>query len=107
MRAGLLRHRIEVQAATEAEDVHGGHSETWIPADTIWGSIEPLKGEELLEAQAVDVRVTHRVRMRYQPSGGLTAKKRLKFGTRIFNIISVLNTEERNWELTALCVESV
>jgi head-tail adaptor len=38
---------------------------------------------------------------------GINAKMRINFGARIFNIISILNVEERNEMLEILVEESV
>jgi SPP1 family predicted phage head-tail adaptor len=74
-RSGKLRRRIEIQEATETRDSHGGVIRSWSTVDTRWGSVEPLRGRELFEAQQVAPRVSVRVRMRHYP--GLTTAHRL------------------------------
>lgn len=103
--AGRLRHRITIQSATEAQDAHGGTTRTWADVATVWGSIEPLRGREFMNAQQLQSEVTHRVQLRYY--AGVTTAYRLRFGTRLFNIVSVLNPSERNIELEIMAVESV
>lgn len=107
MRPGQLRHRIEIQALTVTPGSMGEPTETWATSATIWGAVYPLKGKEWFESKgkAIRAEVTHRVHIRYMP--GITPKHRVKFGSRIFRIESVLNPEERNRELILMCCEEV
>ncbi|HDZ39249.1 MAG TPA: head-tail adaptor protein [Marinobacter sp.] len=102
MQAGQLRHRVEVQASSEANS-RGNTTKTWTTEVTIWAGIEPLSGRELIEAQEVVADATHRVKIRYLAD--VTPKKRFLFGTRELYIESVQNIDERNRELVLTCVE--
>lgn len=73
--AGPLRHRVQIQAITHTRDAHGGNTQSFATADTVWAAVEPLSGRELFEAQQVHARTTVRIRMRKYP--GLTTKHRL------------------------------
>ena len=57
------------------------------------------------QAQQMQADVTHRVRFRYV--AGVTAKMRVLYGARIFNVLSVINPEERNREIVLMCKELV
>ena len=105
MRAGKLRHRIEVQTSVETQDAYNQPTSVWTTAVTLWGSIEPLSGRELLRADAVMGEVTTRVRMRYDSN--ITPAARLKHGTRYFDIAAVMNREDRDAEVEVLCKEAV
>ncbi len=104
VQTGRLRHRVTIQRLTRTEPGDGTVNTEWTPLDTVWASIEPLRGRELIEAQAFGVRVTHRVRMR--DYDGLASTDRLTFNGRVFDIESVLNREERGAELELMCVEA-
>lgn len=105
MRAGKIRHRIEVQTATETQDAYNQPTAVWATAVTLWGSIEPLSGRELLAADEVKGEVTTRVRMRYDAN--ITPKARLKHGGRYWDIAAVMNREDRDAEVEVLCREAV
>ena len=105
MRAGKLRHRIEVQTATETQDAYNQPTAVWATAVTLSGSIEPLSGRERLIAGAVTGEVTTRVRMRYDAN--ITPKARLLHGARVFDIAAVMNREDRDAEVEVLCREAV
>jgi len=108
MRAGTLRHIIIIEEQSDASDGMGGFTNTWgtvtgmgaVPA-AIW----PFKATETVQAMQLEEKITHRIRIRYR--SGITAKNRIKFGSRIFNIISLINVDERNISLDILATEEI
>lgn len=62
--AGKLRHRLQIQRAVET-NVDGDVTRAWTTLDTRWGSVEPLTGKELYEAQQVQPRAAFKVMIRY------------------------------------------
>ena len=105
MRIGRMRHRVEVQQATETQDEYGEYARSWATIKTRWAAIEPLTGREMTDAQQVVATVSHRLRMRHDAD--LTPKMRLKFGARIFGIGAVTNLNELGREMWVLCTEEV
>ena len=103
MRLGPLRHRITIQARAAGMDDFGQESETWATVATVWASVEPLSGRELLSAQQIQSDTSHRVRMRYR--AGITTSHRVLFNLRPFNIRSVINRQELGEMLELLCTE--
>jgi SPP1 family predicted phage head-tail adaptor len=97
MNAGSLRHRITFQTSTDTVDAGGGLVETWATLATVWASISPLVGRELVNAKMVNSEITHKIRIRHLST--VTPKCRALFGTRIFQIFEVLDYEERNIEM--------
>jgi len=75
MQSGKLRKRVQIQAATDVRDAHGGLTRTWATIATVYGSVEPLQGRELYEAQQVHSRASLKITIRgYE---GLTSQHRL------------------------------
>ena len=103
MRLGPLRQRVNIQARSATVDAFGQESETWATVATVWASVEPLSGRELLAAQQVQGETTHRIRMRYQ--AGVTTSTRLLFNLRPFDVRSVINKNEAGAFLELLCTE--
>ena len=105
MGADQLRHPVKIMRRTVATDAtYGGDSTvTWVKLEDVRAEIVPLSGTELIEARQVHGKVTHRLRIRYHSE--ITNEHRIQFGTRNFDIISVLNEEERRRFMTLLCVE--
>ncbi len=105
MRAGPLRHRVQIQTVTETVDAIGGISPVWATTATLWAAVEPLRGDERATQQQIDAAVTHRVRMRHGTD--ISPKDRLVHLGRTFDIASVLNVGERDKQLEIMCSEQI
>jgi SPP1 family predicted phage head-tail adaptor len=102
---GKLRHRITIEQVAEAQNPDGSILETWSTYANAQASIDPVSGREYFAAQTTQADVTHRISLRYL--AGITPKMRVKYGSRIFDILSVININERNRELQLMCRESI
>jgi len=104
MKSGKLRHKIYVQNPSEVSDAQGGADGAWSTHQpACWASVEPLSTREQFWQSQLQTIGTHKVTMRY--TALITSRSRILFGTRTFEITSLTNTEERNEELTLICVE--
>ena len=103
MRAGRLRHHIEFQVVTETPDGVGYLVPAWGLFAEADAAVEPLQGQELFSERQIHADVTHGIRARYLP--GLTPRHRIKFGERIFDILSIRDVDERNIEIDILAKE--
>lgn len=93
--AGKRRHRITFESQNDTRDATYGSNE--LEAEdfaTVWADIMPISGRETLGPDRVDAETTHFIECQYL--AGVTEKMRIRFGERHFDIISVLNVEERN-----------
>ena len=102
-RIGKYRQRVEIQSCAKTANGFGELEEVWTTDSTEWAQVEPLSGRQMEYAKAIVAEVSHVVRMRFTP--GVAVGKRIKFNNRILNVNAVLNTEERNIELQAYCME--
>lgn len=107
MRAGSLRHRVELQEPVDsARDAYGSKKPTW---NTVFSNIpmeiRPISGKEAEVVRQTHPNVTHFGRVRYSPE--FTSLRRLKEGDRIFEIEAVLNLGERNREMRLELKEAV
>lgn len=105
MKAGRLRHRITIQKATEAQDSTGQAVKTWSTFTRCWSEIVPLSGRELQAAQAISAEASHSIRIRHVD--GITPKHRIAYGSRVFDINGITDTNERGRELILTCRERV
>lgn len=105
MRAGDLRHQIEIQRYTETSNDFGEVIEAWNTINTVKANITPLSGKEYYASKQVNAETTHQVFIRY--ISGLKPADRVVFNGRVFNILSIINYKEKNISLELLCTEQI
>ena len=106
MRAGFLRHRLALKAKSVSRDTFGEEDVTWTTSATVWGSVEPLRGREYMEARQGQADVSHRVVIRYRTGVVPTMRVYLEDG-RALEIDGVINRLERDEMLELMCRELV
>ena len=106
MRAGALNRRVTLQKPVQTTNAEGRTSTTWQSVLTVWAAIEPIQGREALLAAQAQTTLTHQVRIRGNlHSTGITARWRLAYGSRLFDIQSITDTKEAHEELILACQE--
>jgi SPP1 family predicted phage head-tail adaptor len=92
MKAGRLRHRLTFETLIEEQDSDGNKVPDWVDAfatnPRMPCEVVALSGRELIAAQAVQSRVTTRIRTRYRP--GFDAVQRAVGGGVTYNIEAVI-----------------
>lgn len=89
--------RISIQSAATTDDGAGGRYETWSDAFTVWAEVEPMTGREIYVNAQLQSRVDARITIRYKSELSdtqVTAKYRVKNGTRVYNIQAVRNLDD-------------
>lgn len=104
MQIGKLRHYVDLQSSDDVPNELGEIEKIWSTFASVWASIEPLSGRELLQYQQLNAELSHRVVIRYNSS--VDSKCRIVIGTRVLDINVVKNPEERNIFLELLCKEA-
>ena len=104
MRAGALRHQIIIQSVAETPDASGS-PEVWSTFATVSAAYEPQSGKESMTEDQEQATLTTRFRIRYL--SGVTAKMRISFDSRIFDIRSIVDVGGRQKQLHILCGENV
>lgn len=107
MEAGQLRHRLTIETPVTGADEYGQESIAWHPKAEVWGCVKPLGGEERWRAQQVQARTSHEVLLRWASSWSPAPKDRLKLGDRVFEVLQILNLDERNRAWRLLCSEEL
>jgi len=105
MRAGRLRHLVQIQAPTETRGATGEVLETFatLSDGEVWAGIEPLSGRELTRAGAEGSEHSVRIVCRYV--GSVTTRCRVIFGARVFQVLAVINSSERGVDIELACKE--
>lgn len=103
LKIGKLKHRVTLQEYTATRDSYGAELEAWVDIATAWASVEPLTGKEYFQTQQINAEISTKVTIRFK--AGVAAKMRLIYNDRVFEIISVINTEEKDVQLVLMCRE--
>lgn len=105
MNPGELKHRITIQQLENVQNTFGEQKAGWIDVTTRWASIEPLIGRQYFAAEMVNSEITHKIKLRYVK--GILPSMQVLYKTRKFQIISVINYQEKNCELQLMCKELI
>ncbi len=104
MRIGDLKKRITLQSMTKTADGMGGFSIVWKDEAIISAAIWPVSASEQVQAMQTTMTISHRIRVRYRTN--VRASYRVNFGTRYFNIVSIINPNEANKYLDIMVKEA-
>jgi SPP1 family predicted phage head-tail adaptor len=103
---GVFQPGLVIDAGKEEAEtlIAAGYAE-YLERSIEAAAIEPVSGEEYRAAKSTQAELNHRVHCGFIP--GVTPRKRGRFQARIFDILSVINPNERNIELQFMCREAV
>lgn len=94
MRAGELRHRIELQAHTQETDAYGTPlPAAWTTVARVWADVRHLSGSESIRAGADTSLVKASCRIRWRDD--VTAAHRVLYGGKVYDIEAVLPGGDR------------
>lgn len=103
MKAGKLRHRVEIHRLNQAvqDPQTGDVTSGWQQLAVVWASVEPLSGREFIAAQASQSEVSARVTMR---KTDVCATDKLRHRGEFYNIHAVLPDAKSGLEYINLMV---
>lgn len=103
LRAGRLRHRVSLQRLQETRDPEtGAVISDWSEVAKLWAEVAPLSAREFVASQAVQSEVSARITIRYRAD--ITAKDRIVYRDKIYNIEGVLTDRDSGLEYITLPV---
>lgn len=107
MRAGRLRHTIDILQSSSAQDpTTGAVTELWnVIASNVPASVEPLSVREFIEAQSTQSEITARIVIRYRE--GLDASMRIRHGSRLYDAAGFLPDPHSGREYLTIPVKAV
>lgn len=93
MKFGDLRHRLEIQTPVVSQDSTTGEElTTWTTLATVWASIAPIRGRELLRGDQIVADVDTRLIVRWSPLlDDLTAKHRGVHQGTVFDFKNIIH----------------
>lgn len=103
---GRLRQRVTLQQEIFSSDEQGGQVKTYADLETapkVYAQVEALGSRALFSAYRLEVRVTHRIIVRYRSD--IKPGMRVKMGDRAFDIVGVMDRQEERRFLEILAEE--
>jgi SPP1 family predicted phage head-tail adaptor len=107
MQAGRLRQQVIIENFTVTKNAFGEEIPGWATYMSTWAAVEPVRGREYMEARQVQADVDTRIRVRAQSGKTILPTMRVKFGSRIYTIQSVINVGELGKEIQLMCKEQI
>lgn len=80
-------------------------TETWATTYTEWVFIRGISASEIIKSGREEMTITHRIKMDYRT--GISPSLKIVWGSREFDINSVININEANREIEILATEVV
>jgi SPP1 family predicted phage head-tail adaptor len=98
--------KITISSKTETQNSFGEKTYTLTAVySNIWASFEPLIGQEKYSSQQVHPKLTGKFRIEYMT--GINENMIITFGTRTFDINSIIDYKEQNRELILMVEELI
>ena len=103
MRAGLRRHRITFQRPISATHARGDKTKSGVDYRTVWARINTTSGRDFLDVHQTESETTATITCCYIV--GVKPYMRIKFEGRYFEIVHIINSDERSRDLQILVRE--
>lgn len=100
MRAGSLRHRVEIQALVKQKGSTGAPVEVWQRVAVVWADVRGVSGRTFLAASAEQSEVTTEIFMRYRAD--VFARMRVLHKQVVFEVVAPL-PDPRRTQLRLMC----
>ena len=108
VRVEQLRHAISIQQSGTTADSYGQTVSSWTDvATSIRAFVDPTGGNEFYAAQKVSAEATANIWLRYNSAPSARSTMRAIFGSRTFDILNVMNIQEKNRWIRLVCKEVV
>jgi len=101
---GQMRHLVTIQSTSNSADGGGGYTQSWSTVEAVYAAIKPASGRESYRQGQIQDDTTHEITIRHR---AMNANYRISFDSRLFNIKSIKNIDERNRYMVLSCTEGV
>lgn len=121
MDGSKLNRRIQIQQQTTSQDVTGAPVQAWTPVyfgvpstfdgNTCWANVDVHRGQLVYETAEFVSKTTHQITMRWTSQAVIEPNMRILYVepgtgvTHLYNIEALMNKDQANIWLVALCYE--
>jgi len=104
---GSMREQITIQTEARSADGGGGYTQSFTTNFTTYASVKPLTGKEQYKRGQLHDTTMFEFVIRYRSDKTVTAANRILWGSRAFQVKSVINHLERDKYLVMRAEENV
>lgn len=97
------RYPIWIQEKQTVPNGEGGFAESWIDKNQVWAAVDPIQARQVFQYRSIDVEATHLIRVDGYTE--ILEQNRIKFGDRFFEILTIENIQEADFEKVITCKE--
>lgn len=102
-RAGRLRHRVLLQERVTITTPEASEEVTWVDRLTVWGAVEPVRGNEALSGGQILATMDTRIVLRWSPSiDVIDATWRVSHDGILYNIAQVVRRDLARREIEVM-----
>ena len=107
IKAGSLRHKINIEREQDIADGMGGSTIAWanITDAALRAKVMPLNGSETFKAMRLEAKVSHKITIRFR--GDLLSSDRINYKGRVMQVRSIIDLEEAHKWLEIMADEGV
>ena len=102
--ASEAQHYVTIQIRMDTTDEEGGFTSSWEDVQTVSASVLPIQARQQFEYKSINVDASHLIRIRGHVPVSETIN-RILWGTRVFEILTVENIQERSFIKVLTCLE--
>ena len=95
MAAGRRNCKVTIEQSTQTQSSSGQMTDSWSTYKTVWMELRPTGGRETPDARQVVAEADTVGVFDWYDAPGVTARMRVVYGSRTFDILHVANADER------------
>ena len=102
---GKLNKRLKIMGFVDRKDAIGQSSKALEEIKTVWGSLYPIRGNEMYEVQKVQGKTSHKCYIRYMKD--IDSNCYIKYEDKTYSITSVIDVDMEHKLLEIYCDEYI
>lgn len=100
-----MNRRVIIKTYARVRETGGSFTETPSTLATVWASIEPSSSNERYQFGQLAGEMSHTIRIRYL--AGVTLSSTITYGSRVFQVLGMIDESEQHKWLRLACVEEL
>lgn len=100
-----MNKRVALEGRVEAVGVGGLKAISYPSVASVWAAIKPVAQPATVRGGRLEMPISHRITIPYHATYLQT--RQVRFGARVFEVISLINPNEANEKIILQCMENI